>query len=59
MEFSEAAGGNEKFSEAGEEFFRVGSNFSGLGRGDSKMGHKNNFENDIDSKVTVVTAYLQ
>ena len=33
MEFSEA-GANEKFSEAGEEFFRGETNFSGSGRGE-------------------------
>ena len=51
MEFSEA-GGDEKFSEAGEEFFRGESNFSGSGRGNSKLRHKDNFDIDIDSKVT-------
>ena len=58
MEFSEA-GGNGKFSEAGEEFFRGESNFSGSGRGgNSKLRHKNNFENDIDSKVKPEISFL-
>jgi len=51
LEFSEA-GGNEKFSEAGEEFFRGGVKFFWIRQGgDSKLPHKNNFENDIDSQV--------
>ena len=52
------AGGNEKFSEAGEDFFKGESNFSGSGRGDSKLRHKNNFENDIDSKVSPEISFI-
>ena len=45
-------GGDEKFSEAGEEFFREESNFSGSGKeGNSKWRRKNNFESNIDLKV--------
>ena len=52
-------GGNEKFSEAGEEFFRGGSQiFLDQAGGNSKLRHKNNFENDIDSKVKPEISFL-
>ena len=35
-----------------------GSNFSGSGRGNLKLRHKNNFKNDTDSKVTPETSFF-
>ena len=53
-------GGNKKFSEAGEEFFRGGSQIflDQAGRGTKKLRHKNNFENDIDSNVKPEISFL-
>ena len=51
MKFSEA-GGNGKFSETGEESFRRESIFLDHARGELKIAPQNNFENDIDLKVT-------
>ena len=56
--FQRQGGGNEKFSEAGEKFFRGESNVSRSGRGNSKLRDKNNFQNDIDSKVTPQISHL-
>ena len=59
MEFSEAEGGNEKFSEAGKAFFRRGVKFFWIRQGgDSKLQHKNNFENDTDLKVKPEISFL-
>ena len=57
--FQRQGGGNEKFSEAGEEFFRGGVKFFWIRQGEnSKLRHKNNFENDIDSKVKPEISFL-
>ena len=52
-------GGNEKFSEAGEEIFRGGVKFFWIRQGGtSKLRLKNNFENDIDLKVKPEISFL-
>ena len=60
MEFQRQAGGGDgKFSEAGEEFFMGGIKFFWIRQGGNrKLRHKNNFENDIDSKVMPEIGFL-
>ena len=52
-------GGVENLERQGRNFLGGReSNFSGSGRGDSKLRQKNNFENDIDSKVISEISFL-
>ena len=50
----------KNFQRQGRNFLGGGeSNFSGSGRGrNSKLRHKNNFENDIDSKAKPEISFL-
>ena len=49
----------KNFQRQGRNFLGGESNFSGSGRrGNSKLRHKNNFENDIDLKVKPEISFL-
>ena len=52
-------GGNGKFSEAGEEFFRGDQFFLDQAGGKLKIATKNNFETDIDSKVMSEISFFE
>ena len=51
-------GGMKDFQRQGRDFLGGASDFCGPGRGNSKLRHKNDFENDIDSKVKPEISFL-